>query len=174
MSTINKGDIYYASLDPIVGSEQNGTRPVVIIQNDIGNKYSPTVLVAPLTSRVKSKPHLPTHVLVKSEHIKHNSIVLLEQIRVLDKSRLMQEIVIYADKCSVEEEVTRLRSHISQLRELISSEEPTGKKMDFLIQEMNRETNTIGSKANNLEITNRVVDIKTILEDIREQIQNIE
>lgn len=92
----------------------------------------------------------------------------------LDKSRLMQEIVIYADKCSVEEEVTRLRSHISQLRELISSEEPTGKKMDFLIQEMNRETNTIGSKANNLEITNRVVDIKTILEDIREQVQNIE
>ena len=92
----------------------------------------------------------------------------------LDKSRLMQEIVIYADKCSVEEEITRLRSHISQLRELISSEEPTGKKMDFLIQEMNRETNTIGSKANNLEITNRVVDIKTILEDIREQVQNIE
>ena len=92
----------------------------------------------------------------------------------LDKSIIMQEIVIYADKCSVEEEVTRLRSHISQLRELISSEEPTGKKMDFLIQEMNRETNTIGSKANNLEITNRVVDIKTILEDIREQVQNIE
>ena len=92
----------------------------------------------------------------------------------LDKSRLMQEIVIYADKCSVEEEVTRLRSHISQLREIIKSKEPTGKKMDFLIQEMNRETNTIGSKANNLEITNKVVDIKTILEDIREQIQNIE
>ena len=92
----------------------------------------------------------------------------------LDKSRLMQEIVIYADKCSVEEEVTRLRSHISQLREIIKSKEPTGKKMDFLIQEMNRETNTIGSKANNLEITNRVIDIKTILEDIREQIQNIE
>ena len=92
----------------------------------------------------------------------------------LDKSRLMQEVVIYADKCSVEEEITRLKSHISQLRELINSNEPTGKKMDFIIQEMNRETNTIGSKANNLEITNRVVDIKTILEDIREQIQNIE
>lgn len=92
----------------------------------------------------------------------------------LDKSRLMQEIVIYADKCSVEEEVTRLRSHIYQLRYLINSEEPIGKKMDFLIQEMNRETNTIGSKANNLEITNTIVDIKTILEDIREQIQNIE
>ena len=98
----------------------------------------------------------------------------LLQTEELDKSRLMQEIVIYADKCSVEEEVTRLRSHISQLRELIGSNEPTGKKMDFLIQEMNRETNTIGSKANNLEITNRVIDIKTILEDIREQVQNIE
>ena len=92
----------------------------------------------------------------------------------LDKSRLMQEVVIYADKCSVEEEITRLKSHIGQLRCLIDSDEPSGKKMDFLIQEMNRETNTIGSKANNLEITNRVVDIKTILEDIREQIQNIE
>ena len=92
----------------------------------------------------------------------------------LDKSRLMQEVVIYADKCSVEEEITRLKSHIGQLRSLINLDEPSGKKMDFLIQEMNRETNTIGSKANNLEITNRVVDIKTILEDIREQIQNIE
>lgn len=92
----------------------------------------------------------------------------------LDKSRLMQEVVIYADKCSVEEEITRLTSHIEQLRNLINANEPSGKKMDFIIQEMNRETNTIGSKANNLEITNRVVDIKTILEDVREQIQNIE
>ena len=92
----------------------------------------------------------------------------------LDKSRLMQEVVIYADKCSVEEEITRLTSHIEQLRNLINSDEASGKKMDFIIQEMNRETNTIGSKANNLEITNRVVDIKTILEDVREQIQNIE
>ena len=99
MNTINKGDIYYASLDPIVGSEQNGTRPVVIIQNDIGNKYSPTVLVAPLTSKVKSKHHLPTHVLVKSERIKYNSIVLLEQIRVLDKSRLIS----YVDTLTKEE-----------------------------------------------------------------------
>lgn len=99
MNTISKGDIYYASLDPIVGSEQNGTRPVVIIQNDIGNKYSPTVLVAPLTSKIKSKPNLPTHILVKSEHIKHNSIVLLEQIRVLDKSRLIS----YVDTLTKEE-----------------------------------------------------------------------
>ena len=92
----------------------------------------------------------------------------------IDKSRLAQEVVIYADKCSVQEEITRLDSHIHQFKDLIYSEKAVGKKLDFIIQEMNRETNTIGSKANNLEITNRVIDIKTELEDIREQIQNIE
>ena len=92
----------------------------------------------------------------------------------IDKSRLLQEVVIYADKCSVEEEITRIKSHILQLKDLLHNNEAIGKKMDFLIQEINRETNTIGSKANNLEITNKVVDIKTILEDIREQVQNIE
>ncbi len=92
----------------------------------------------------------------------------------VDEARLAQEIVIYSDKCSIEEELTRLKSHISQFLNLLNSNEATGKKIDFLIQEMNRETNTIGSKANNLQITNYVVDIKTELENIREQIQNIE
>lgn len=94
----------------------------------------------------------------------------------IDKSRLAQEVVIYADKCSIEEEITRLKSHIYQFKKLIidNENEAIGKKLDFIIQEMNRETNTIGSKANNLEITNAVIDIKTIIEDIREQIQNIE
>ena len=93
----------------------------------------------------------------------------------VDKARLAQEVVIYADKCSVEEEITRLKSHIYQFKNLIADNNETiGKKLDFIIQEMNRETNTIGSKANNLEITNGVIDIKTELEDIREQIQNIE
>lgn len=92
----------------------------------------------------------------------------------IDSSRLAEEVVIYADKCSVEEEVTRLDSHISQFESLLNSEEAIGKKLDFIIQEMNRETNTIGSKANNLEITNEVINIKTELENIREQIQNIE
>ncbi len=92
----------------------------------------------------------------------------------VDEARLAQEVVIYADKCSVEEEVTRLKSHISQFEKLLNSEESIGKKLDFIIQEMNRETNTIGSKANNLEITNDVIDVKTELENIREQIQNIE
>lgn len=92
----------------------------------------------------------------------------------VDQTRLAQEVVIYADKCSVQEEITRLKSHIEQFKQLVNSEVAAGKKLDFIIQEMNRETNTIGSKANNLEITNRVIDIKTELEDIREQIQNIE
>lgn len=93
---------------------------------------------------------------------------------IVDKSRLAMEVVIYADKCSVEEELTRLKSHISQIKELLDNKDPIGKKLDFLIQEMNRETNTIGSKSGNLEITNLVVNIKTELEDVREQIQNIE
>lgn len=93
---------------------------------------------------------------------------------VVDQTRLAQEVVIYSDKCSVEEEITRLKSHISQFLNLTTENIPVGKKLDFLIQEMNRETNTIGSKANNLEITNLVVDIKTELENIREQVQNIE
>ena len=92
----------------------------------------------------------------------------------IDKARLAQEVVIYADKCSIEEELTRLNSHICKFKDLLNSNEAIGKKLDFLIQEMNRETNTIGSKSGNLEITNRVIDIKTGLEDIREQIQNIE
>lgn len=93
----------------------------------------------------------------------------------IDETRLAQEVVIYADKCSIEEEVTRLNSHIYQFEELIKETNKTiGKKLDFIIQEMNRETNTIGSKANNLEITNGVIDIKTELENIREQVQNIE
>ena len=93
---------------------------------------------------------------------------------VIDKTRLAQEVVIYSDKCSIEEEITRLKSHISQFLNLVNENNAIGKKLDFLIQEMNRETNTIGSKANNLVITNLVVDIKTELENIREQVQNIE
>ncbi len=98
----------------------------------------------------------------------------LLQNQEIDETRLAQEVVIFADKCSIEEEVTRLNSHILQFKNLVNSKEPIGKKLDFLIQEMNRETNTIGSKANNLEITNGVIDIKTELENIREQVQNIE
>ena len=93
---------------------------------------------------------------------------------IVDEARLAQEVVIYSDRYSIEEEITRLKSHIFQFNDLLTKDEPVGKKIDFLIQEMNRETNTIGSKSNKLEITNLVIEIKTELEDIREQIQNIE
>lgn len=93
---------------------------------------------------------------------------------IVDENRLAQEIVIYSDKCSIEEELTRLNSHISQFLDLIEKDSPIGKKFDFIIQEMNREINTIGSKANSLDITNRVIEIKTEIENVREQIQNIE
>ena len=99
---------------------------------------------------------------------------LLPNNQEIDKNRLMQEIVIYADKCSIEEEVTRLNSHIGQFKEFLKSDETVGKKLDFIIQEMNRETNTIGSKSNNLNITNGVIDMKTEIENLREQVQNIE
>ena len=93
---------------------------------------------------------------------------------VVDKDRLAQEIVIFSDKSSIEEELTRLKSHIAQFNQLLQTSSPIGKKFDFLVQEMNREVNTIGSKANCLEITNRVIELKTEIENIREQIQNIE
>lgn len=93
---------------------------------------------------------------------------------VVDENRIAQEAIIYADKTSIEEELTRLNSHIVQFKELVNSDGPVGKKLDFMIQEMNRETNTIGSKAGSGEITKAVIDLKVELEDIREQIQNIE
>lgn len=92
----------------------------------------------------------------------------------IDENRLLQEVAIYADKVAVAEETVRLRSHISQLRDFISSDEAVGRKLDFLIQEINRETNTIGSKCNDVEIARKVVDVKAEIEKIREQIQNIE
>ena len=96
---IKKGDIYYASLNPIIGSEQSGNRPVVIVQNNIGNKYSPTVLIAPITSKVNSKPNLPTHVIIKKNgKITHDSIILREQIRGIDKQRLQEYL------CKIEPE----------------------------------------------------------------------
>ena len=112
--------------------------------------------------------------LIKEYIVKlENRIKELLNTEKIDENRLAMETVIYADKCSVEEEITRLNSHISQFKELIK-ENVIGKKLDFIIQEMNRETNTIGSKSSSIEITNLVVEIKTQIEDIREQIQNIE
>ena len=93
---------------------------------------------------------------------------------IIDESRIAMEAVVYADKVSIEEELTRLRSHISQFKDMLLDNNAVGKKLDFLIQEMNRETNTIASKANCLKITQTIVEIKNELENIREQVQNIE
>lgn len=94
--------------------------------------------------------------------------------RELDDARVLTEAAIFADKTAVDEETVRLRSHIAQYREILSLNEPVGRKLDFLTQELNRETNTIGSKCQDLDITRIVVDMKAEIEKIREQIQNLE
>ena len=87
--TIRRGDIYYAELNPVVGSEQGGIRPVLIISNDIGNSHSPTVIIAAITGKTQTKAKLPTHTEVKDvEGLDRDSIILLEQIRTIDKQRL--------------------------------------------------------------------------------------
>ena len=99
---IRRGDIYYADLRPVVGSEQGGVRPVLIIQNDMGNRHSPTVICAAITSRM-SKAKLPTHVVIDSRccSIVKDSVVLLEQLRTIDKQRLREKV------CHLEEDMIR-------------------------------------------------------------------
>ena len=94
--TIKRGDIYYADLNPVIGSEQGGKRPVLIISNDIGNKHSPTVIVAAITGKTQTKAKLPTHTEVKNvEGLDRDSVILLEQIRTIDKQRLRNYIGKY-------------------------------------------------------------------------------
>ena len=92
----------------------------------------------------------------------------------IDESRILTEAAIFADKVAVDEETVRLRSHLSQLQEMLELDVPVGRKLDFLIQEFNREANTIGSKCNDIETSKKVIDIKAEIEKIREQIQNLE
>ena len=96
---VKRGDIYYANLSPVVGSEQGGHRPVLVIQNDVGNKYSPTVIVAAITSQI-SKAKLPTHVEVnaKQYNLEKDSVVLLEQLRTIDKRRLKEKVTHLSDE----------------------------------------------------------------------------
>ena len=91
--TVKRGDIYYADLSPVVGSEQGGIRPVVIVQNDVGNKHSPTVIAAAITSKT-TKTKLPTHIEVDAQKdgLSRNSVILLEQIRTIDKKRLKEKM----------------------------------------------------------------------------------
>ncbi len=164
--------------DEIKQVTQGAVTRILEMKNIEGKKISQDLL-----QRIRNIQSKIVEISAKSTGLIEEYVVKLEK-RVkellkndeVDKSRLAQEVVIYADKCSIEEEITRLKSHIFQFENLISNNQDgaIGKKLDFIIQEMNRETNTIGSKANNLEITNGVIDIKTEIEDIREQVQNIE
>jgi len=90
---VRRGDIFYADLSPVVGSEQGGVRPVLIVQNDVGNRFSPTVIAAAITSQ-RAKAHLPTHIMLNAETtgLARDSIVLLEQIRTIDKHRLKERM----------------------------------------------------------------------------------
>lgn len=90
---IKRGDVFYANLSPVIGSEQGGSRPVLILQNDIGNKYSPTIIVAAITAQI-SKGKLPTHIELKADecNLERDSVVLLEQLRTIDKKRLRNKI----------------------------------------------------------------------------------
>lgn len=88
---IKRGEIYFANLSPVQGSEQDGIRPVLIIQNDKGNQYSPTTIIAPITS-IQKKTYLPTHIFVKADALPKDSCVLLEHIRAIDKTRLREHI----------------------------------------------------------------------------------
>ncbi len=96
-----------------------------------------------------------------------------DQRQFYDDSRLAAEVAIFADKCAVDEELTRLSSHFAQVPQILGGDGAVGKQMDFLIQEINREVNTTGSKANDIEITNRVLKMKNIVEEMREQVQNL-
>lgn len=110
-----------------------------------------------------------------SEKLRDRIKELLGTSLTIPEDRILVEAAIFADKCSITEELVRLDSHICQMNDIIAkSTEPDGKKLDFLVQEMNREANTIGSKANDIEITNHVLNIKSEIEKIREQVQNIE
>lgn len=99
---MKRGDVYYADLSPVVGSEQGGIRPVLILQNNIGNKYSPTVIVAAITSKI-GKSKVPTHVAIgKDRGLTENSVALLEQIRTIDKQRLTDKITHLSDDLMAE------------------------------------------------------------------------
>ncbi|MBE5739042.1 MAG: type II toxin-antitoxin system PemK/MazF family toxin [Clostridiales bacterium] len=99
MNDIKRGELYYADLSPVIGSEQGGIRPVLVVQNNVGNRYSPTVIVAAITSQI-NKAKIPTHIELSTDYgLAKDSVLLLEQIRTLDKRRLKERIGFLDDKC---------------------------------------------------------------------------
>ena len=110
-----------------------------------------------------------------TQRLRQRITELLDGSAAIPEERILTEAAIFADKSAIDEEITRLNSHLSQLERILSADgEAQGKKLDFLVQEMNREANTIGSKANDITITGYMLEIKSEIEKIREQVQNIE
>ncbi len=124
-----------------------------------------------LVSSVETRA--PTVVIDYKNKLQNRIRDVIEDTKV-DEGRLEIEVALFADRCSIEEEIIRLKSHTEQFRQILGSSQVVGRKLDFVIQEMNREINTIGSKANDLEITKVVVEAKSEIEKMREQVQNIE
>ena len=119
--------------------------------------------------------HAPSVIVSYRERLtaRIDEILTSDQRAFYDDNRLAAEVAVFADKCAIDEELTRLASHIAQARKILSGDGAVGKQMDFLIQEINREVNTTGSKANDIEITNNVLLCKNIVEEMREQVQNL-
>lgn len=138
------------------------------LKTDVNNRVS---FICEKVSFIEERS--PETVKIYRERIEQKVRELLESVQV-DEQRLLTETAVFADKVAVAEETVRLRSHMQQLLSLLEGSEAVGRKLDFIVQEMNRETNTIGSKAQDIEIARAVVDIKSEIEKIREQIQNIE
>ena len=119
MREIKRGDIYKADLSPVVGSEQGGIRPVVIVQNDMGNRYSPTIIVVPITTRQNKKP-LPTHTKLKCKCLLKESMALMEQVRTIDKSRLIEFIgVLNKDEMNNITEALRISIDLRELKSIL-------------------------------------------------------
>ncbi|AGC68998.1 YicC-like protein [Thermoclostridium stercorarium subsp. stercorarium DSM 8532] len=123
--------------------------------------------------RLKIKEREPLVIAEYKERLSARIKELLDS-DVVDESRLAMEVAIFADKCSINEELVRLRSHLDQFLDILSMDGPVGRKLDFLLQEMNREVNTIGAKSSDLDITKSVIELKSEIEKLREQIQNVE
>ena len=165
-----------AVTDAVLQTAQAAVEAFIAMRTIEGEK-----LKADILSRADTILNMVSFVEERSpETVKQYNQKLYDKIKELlgdaqvDEQRLITETAIFADKVAVAEETVRLRSHISQMRTLLDSDEAVGRKLDFLVQEMNREANTTGSKAQDIEIAHTVVDIKSEIEKIREQIQNIE
>lgn len=163
---INRGDIFYAALDETyVGSEQTGVRPVVILQNNIGNEFSPTVIIAPITSKVNSKSKIPTHVFIKGckNRLKQNSIILTEQIRAIDKMRLKYYIgALDAGELRTVDKalIISLGIDLEKVRKEIIHREGIEEKTEFVTRKQIADYGMVAKEmlkhTGNIEITNRL------------------